>query len=64
MIYSITRDNSSNNNTFIDYFKTDYLLKYNDIFQNDIQYIAYIFNLAAKAIINSFNKNIINSKEL
>jgi hypothetical protein len=36
----------------------------NNEFENDICCIAYIFNLIVKAIINSFNKSTINSKEL
>jgi len=36
----------------------------NNEFKNDICCTAYIFNLTVKAIINSFNKNTINSKEL
>jgi hypothetical protein len=36
----------------------------NNKFENNIRYIAHIFNLIVKAIINSFNKSTINSKEL
>ena len=42
----------------------DYFLENNFEFENDIRCLAHILNLAAKAIINSFNKNTINNKEL
>jgi hypothetical protein len=42
----------------------EYLLENSFDFKNDIYYIAYILNLATKAIISFFNKNTINSKEL
>ena len=64
IIYSITWDNSLNNNTFIENFKLEYILENNNEFKNNIRYNAHTLNLAAKAIINSFNKNTINSKEL
>ena len=64
IIYNITQDNSLNNNTFIKNFKLEYILENNNEFKNDIRYTAHTLNLATKAIINSFNKNTINSKEL
>ena len=64
IIYNITQDNSLNNNTFIKNFKLEYILENNNEFKNNIRCTAHTLNLAAKAIINSFNKNTINSKEL
>ena len=53
-IISITRDNASNNTTFVDFFKTEFQQTTNNEFTNDIRCIAHVLNLAVHDILNFY----------
>ena len=47
LVLSITRDNASNNNIFINTYKKNFYSLFNKHFVNDIRCVAYIINLVA-----------------
>ena len=56
-ILSITRDNASNNNIFINTFKKAYYKAYNKVFINDIRCVAYIINIIVQNILRDYISN-------
>ena len=53
-IFSITRDNASNNNTLLDFFKKSYYSLTNKEFTIDIRCAAHILNLVARDILRDY----------
>ena len=54
MLYSLTRDNAANNNTFMQTFKESYnKLSYRE-FIKDIRCIAHIINIIAQDILKDY----------
>ena len=60
-IFSITRDNASNNNTLLDFFKKSYYSLTNKEFIIDIRCAAHILNLVARDILRDYLRSSSNS---
>jgi hypothetical protein len=63
-IFSITRDNASNNNTFLDTFKTNYNNLINKEFTYDIRCTTHIINLVITDILRDYLSHTQNSSTI
>ena len=55
--FSITRDNASNNNTFLAYFKAQYQQALRSSFDNDIRCASHILNIVVQDILSDYTAN-------
>ena len=55
--YSITRDNASNNNTFLTYFEAQYQKALRSSFDNDIRCASHILNIVVQDILLDYTAN-------